>query len=59
MSVLMRVDANDVIDLFCQHRLLLSDVGPIVAGPRRQDTAWQDCEELRHQADRLLITPSR
>jgi hypothetical protein len=47
MGILVGVDANDEIDLICQHKPAALQRGLIGAGLGREDTAWQNCDESR------------
>ncbi|MCO5972417.1 hypothetical protein [Actinoallomurus soli] len=60
----MGVDADDTIDLFCQHGhavVLPSDEDDRVVGVGLGEiTAWQNCDESRRwAADKLLIKPTK
>jgi hypothetical protein len=60
----MSVDADDAIDLFCQHGhavVLPSDEDDRVVGVGLGGiTAWQNCDESRRwAADKLLIKPTK
>lgn len=57
-SVAVGVDADDAIDLFCEHGhavVLLQDGTTVVGVGLGGVTAWRNCDESRRKADKLLI----
>src|SRR6266545_4355033 len=59
VAVFVGVDADDVVDLVCQHGGAASFAGWRLSVPAlARETAWQDCDGSRSTADRLLIRPT-